>query len=95
MEGERRKLRRLPWAAVVLLVLPPLYVLSAGPAARAWELGWMSTEVLERGWRPALELGRIPLVGPAVTWHVGLWSEWAALSISPPPPPPYYGPSGP
>ena len=73
------------WAAVALVALPPLYVMSFGAALWLHQREWLSDDALIAGWLPLLR--RLPggrsITGQAVEWYARLWiSEDHYLDIA-------------
>ena len=85
-----RSERRSPWPAValavlVVILLPVVYVLSAGPAHRLCQQGLIDREIVQAIYRPlveALDRDRTGPIRSAYYWYLELWL--------PPQPPVYY-----
>ena len=73
MSDERKKGRWLTLTAFAMLTLPPLHVLCVGPAMWATEHRWLSTEALQRGWRPVYRISLLEAVQPAAGWYARVW----------------------
>ena len=59
----------------LLIVLPVLYVLSAGPAALLTDKRYISVETLQTIYRPITWAGkRSPTFNSAINWYIKLWT---------------------
>jgi hypothetical protein len=71
---EKEKSRGLWWVVCVIALVPPLYVLSAGPVSVICLKAGISPEAVEAMYAPVIWLcEHTPLEGP-LKWYLRLWN---------------------